>query len=189
MENITEEILNYLGNTHTKVEKKEGFMGNYYSHLIDTIYISENFENKEVPNDAKNINKKAAELITVCHECVHSMQSKYMHLLNTIFANTSIILAIICVIIGLFWASPLWLKITTSIVILISIVIRLILETGAVNGSVSLAREVTEKGIVSDIAVDDIEESTKYINKHKFLALIQMITDKIIFLILVIIIK
>ena len=43
--------LEYLGNTHTLIVKKEGFLGNYYSHLIDTIYIAENFSDKQLPKD------------------------------------------------------------------------------------------------------------------------------------------
>ena len=58
-----ENILKYLNNEHTKVERKEGFMGNYYSNLIDTIYIAEDFENSIVPETIKNMNKKAAEAV------------------------------------------------------------------------------------------------------------------------------
>ena len=80
MEDVAKQILKYLGNEHTQVERKQGFMGNYYSPLIDTIYIAENFETKEMPKGVENLNKKAAELIVVCHECIHSMQTKVIHL-------------------------------------------------------------------------------------------------------------
>lgn len=189
MENIAKDILKHLNNEHTKVERKEGFMGNYYSHLIDTIYIAENFENTKAPEEAKNMSLKAAELITVCHECIHSVQNKFFHILNTTFANLSMILGVICIFIGIFWTSPLWLKISACTSLTVSIIVRLILEVGAVNGSIKLAKEVVSKDLVEDVSRQDIEESVKYINKHKYLALLQMITDKLVFLILVLFIK
>lgn len=189
MDSVAKEILKYLGNEHTKVERKSGFMGNYYSPLIDTIYIAENFENTKVPEDAKGMNKKAAELITVCHECIHSVQNKYLHILNTIFANLSMVLAIVCIFIGVFWTSPLWLKIGTCVSLTVSIIFRLILEVGAVNGSTKLAQDVVSKDMVQNVSIQDIEESTKYMNKHKYLAFLQMVLDKIIFLVLVLVIK
>lgn len=189
MEQITKNVLEYLGNTHTKIERKEGFMGNYYSHLIDTIYIAEAFETKEVPGAVKSINKKAAELITVCHECIHSIQNKYVHLVNTIFSNLSLVLAIVCVAWGLFWTSPVWLRIIAGVVIVASIIVRLVLEIGAVNGSIKLAAEIVDKGIIDSTSEQDIEKSIKYINKYKVVALLQMVSDKIIFLILTLVIN
>ncbi|MBQ8043747.1 MAG: zinc metallopeptidase [Clostridia bacterium] len=189
MENIAKDILNYLNNEHTKVERKEGFMGNYYSHLIDTIYIAEDFENSKMPEGANNMNKKVAELITVCHECIHSVQNKYLHILNTIFSNASMVLALICIFIGIFWISPLWLKIGTCMSLTVSIVVRLRLEVGAVNGSIKLSQDVVSKDMVEDVSEQDIQESVRYINTHKYLALLQMVVDKIIFLVLVLIIK
>lgn len=189
MENIAKEILKHLGNEHTKVERKQGFMGNYYSPLIDTIYIAEDFENTKVPDDAKNINKKAAELIVICHECIHSVQSKTLHILNTIFANVSMILFLVYIVMALFWTSSLWIKIATITALVTSIVIRLILEVGATNGSTKLAKEVVNKGLLKDITDEDIQQGIEYIDKNKWIAFPQMILDKIIFLILVLIIK
>lgn len=189
MENITRDILKYLNNYHTKVERKQGFMGNYYSHLIDTIYIAEDFEKTKVPKDAKNMNEKAAELIVVFHECIHSVQNKYLHMLNTIFSNVGMLLSFICVFIGVFWTSPLWLKIGTCVSLTISIVVRLMLEVGAVNGSTKLAQDVVSKDMVQNVSIQDVEESIKYINKHKYLALLQMVVDKILFLVIVLVVK
>lgn len=189
MENIVKDILNYLGNTNTQVETKQDFKGNYYSYLTDTIYIAKDFENTKTPSAAKNINKKAAELVVVCHECIHSIQSKCMHILNTIFSNLSIVLALIYIITGMFWTASLWFKIATCLVILASIVIRLVLEVGAINGSIKLADDVVSKNIVDGPSQQDIQESKNYINKYKYIALAQMILDKIVFLILALTIK
>lgn len=189
MDNIAKEILKYLGNKHTKVERKQGFIGNYYSPLIDTIYIAENFENTKVPEGAKNMNKKAATLITVCHECIHSVQNKFLHILNTIFANLSIIMSAIAIFISLFWSSPIWLKIMVATLLVLSIITRLILETDAINGSVKVAKEIVSKELLSDVSKSDVDESIKYINKYKLYALTQMVSDKIIFLVLVLLVK
>ena len=189
MENETKEILNYLGNTHTKLELKEDFKDNYFSYLTDTIYIAKKFEKQKVPNAAKHINKKAAELILICHECIHSKQNELLHILNIIFSNMSIVLAVVGVFIGLLGTSPLWLKIPTIAVIIASITIRLILEVGAINGSTKLATTIVEKTVVHGVSRQDIEVSEKYMNKYKCLVLLKMVLDKIILLILVLVLK
>lgn len=186
MEQVTINVLRFLGNNKTRVEAKEDFRGNYYSYITDTVYIAKGVSEKQVPH---NINKNASEVLMVCHECIHSIQSKSMHILNTIFSNLSIMLTIICVFIGAFVDIPLWLRCATGIVILFSIIIRLFLETGAINSSIKLAYEVVSKGIVKNVSIQDIEEGLDYIKRHKYLAIIQMILDKIIFLILVFVIK
>jgi len=188
MESIAKQILNHLGNGHTKVERKQGFMGNYYSSLIDTIYIAEDFENIKMPNGAEKINKKAAQLIVVCHECIHSVQSKVLHILNTLFANFSLILSVIYVIIAVLSTSQLWFKILTISTVLFSVIFRLILEIGATNGSIKLAKEAVDKDLVQHVSNEDIQESIRHINKHKWFAFPQMVLDKIISLILLIII-
>ena len=72
---------------------------------------------------------------------------------------------------------------------MISIVVRLILEFEAVNGSTKLAYNVVEKDIVQDVSKKDIEASAKYIGKYKYVALLRMVLDKIILLIAILIIK
>ena len=186
METRTKEILDFLGNTHTKVEAKEDFNGNYYSYITDTIYISKNYENRKAP---KNINKVAASFIVVCHECIHSMQSRLLHVQNIILSNLSIILFCISLFLSVFEIVPLWIKIITFFVTLTSIVIRVILELGAINGSITLANSVVSKNIFSDISKQDIEEGSRYIARYKWIALLEMNLYKIICLILILIIK
>lgn len=186
METITKEILNLIGNKHTKVEIKEDFKGNYYSYITDTIYISKNYENRKAQ---KNINKKAASFIVVCHECIHSTQSKLLHILNIIFSNLSIVMFLISIICGVFGILPIWFKSITAIVITTSIVIRVILEVGAIDGSIVLANNVISQNIVSDISKQDIEYGSKYISKYKWLALVEMNLYKIISLILILVIR
>lgn len=189
MEKTAKVILKYIKNGHTNIELKENFKGNYYSYFNDTIYIAKDFQNSKSQQDAKSINKKAAELIVTCHECIHSVQRKYLHILNTIFSNLSIILAIVFVIIAIFGNGCLWFKVLVCSIITLNIIVRLILEIGAVNGSTKLAKDVVSKNIVSDVSQQDIIESIQFINKHKYLAFIQMILDKIILLVVILVIK
>ena len=186
MEQVAINVLRFLGNNETIVKVKEDFKGNYYSYLTNTVYIANGISKKQ---ELHNINKKASEVLMVCHECIHSVQSKCMHILNAILSNLSIIFSIICVFIGVFGNIPLWLRCATGVVIMFSIIIRLFLEIGAINGSIKLAYEVVSKGIVQNISIQDIDEGSDYIKSHKYLALIQMISDKIILLILVFVIK
>lgn len=189
MEDLTKNILNFLNNEHTKVEIKEDFKGNYYSYINDTIYLAKNFEQQKMPSKAKTINKDVAELIVTCHECIHSIQNKYLHILNTIFSNLSIICTLLCVAIRILGVSFLWLKIVAMSVILISIVLRLFLEIDAISGSLNLAKDMVLNRSVQEISNQDIQQATIYIKKYKGLALLQMIADKITFLILTLLIK
>lgn len=189
METLTKDILKTLKNDHTQIELKEEFKGNYYSYIIDTIYIAKNLEKKKTPKSAKDTNKKLAQLVTICHECIHSIQSRVMHILNVIFSNLSIVLTIINMVLCIFWTSPLWLKIFASVIITTSIIIRVVLEIGAIKGSIKLASDIVEKSIVDGITKEDIQKGTDYIEEHKYVAILQMVIDKIIFLILVLVIK
>ena len=186
MEQVTINVLRFLDNNKTNVDVKEDFKGNYYSYITNTIYIGKK-TNKKQPSH--NIDKDASDLLMICHECIHSIQSKRMHILNTIFSNLSIIFSIICIFIGVFIDMPLWLRCVTGVVILFSVLLRLFLEIEAINGSIKLAFKVISKGIVKNISMQDMENGSDYINRYKYLALTQMISDKIIFLILVFIIK
>ena len=185
MENLTKEILAYLKNEHTNVQLKEDFKGNYYSYLVDTIYISQNLEDKMTSPKNKEFNKKAAQLIVICHECIHSVQSRYMHILNMILSNLSIILTTLCAFWGILWTSPLWIKTLTISTLILSIIIRLILEIQAVKGSTKLALKFISNGITDK----DIQYGVDFIEKYKYIEFFRMIIDKIVCLILVLVIK
>ena len=184
---LTKEILKHIGNNHTKVEVKEDFKGNYYSYITDTIYISKSLENK---NEGKKerINKKAAAFVMLCHECIHSVQNKALHILNTVLSNLGIVLGIACIIIGIILENNLWLKLMAASILTISIFVRLFLENQAVKGSVKLAFNVVKVNKIADITQEDIQEGTQYINKYKWLALLKMVIDKIVVLIIILII-
>lgn len=189
MKKITKDILKKLSNEHTKIEEKEDFKGNYYSYLNDTIYIAKNFVNQKQPKSIKDMNPKAAELIMICHECIHSIQNKTLHLLNTIVSNISIVLSIVVIVLSLFGNDKMCLDIIACFCLSISITVRVILELQAINKSTTVAISIINEKTVYNVSKNDIEEATRYINKHKYLAVLHMISDKVIFLLLVLIIK
>lgn len=188
MVNITKKVLEHIGNNHTKVEEKTDFQGNYYSYITDTIYIAKKLKKKKISKANININEKAAVLVTVCHECIHSMQSKVLHILNTVCANLSIILTLVVIVLSIFYTTNGLLKVISAVIILTSIVVRLILEREAVNGSIRLSREIVNANKVQCVSAGDIDRGVMYIQNHKYLAYIQMIIDKLIFLVLVLVV-
>ena len=184
MEKITKDVLKYLNNGHTNVEEKEDFKGNYYSFLTDTIYLSKNIAKQKIPRQVKNIDKRVGNLIVICHECIHSVQNKALHILNIILSNLSILLCVLCVALTAFGEKNQVVNICTEIVVLMAIVIRLILELEAINRSVIIAKKIIKKNNI-DINESDIKKAKEFINKTKILALIRMTMDKLIAFVIV----
>lgn len=184
MKKITKDVLEYLNNNHTKIIEKEDFKGNYYSFLTDTIYLAKNFENTKVPKEVENVDKRVGNLIVIVHECIHSIQSKIIHILNIIFSNLTIILGILSVMLALFNAKNQAINIITEIIVLFGIIVRLYLEIEAINKSTIVAKEIVKKYNI-DINVSDFEKSEKYMKKTKLFAIIDMIKDKIIVFVIV----
>lgn len=185
MEKYINEILKHLDNTHTKVESRENFKGNYYNYLTDTIYVGGKFENAKLPSKKDNVNKKAAMFIVACHECIHSIQSKCIHILNMIFSNISVILTIIAIILGLFIEKHMTIKMLTIICVVISMIIRFVLEIHAIKESTNIASIIIKTTEIDGVSEEDIQNSKKYMDKHKYVAFLGMILDKIVLLILV----
>ena len=187
MKKEAEKILEYLGNKKTQVEEKEDFKGNYYSYLTDTIYLSKNFLNKE-QKDNKNISNYLANVIMICHECIHSIQKRYLHILNTVFSNLSILVFVICLITRIIENNIGVIKAVGLIMVGISIVIRLLLETEAIDGSINLVAKLMKDGLLKDVDEVALNDARKHIKAHKLFALSQMIFGKIICLVILIMI-
>lgn len=187
MEDLTKEILNSIGNNHTKVQEKEDFNGNYYSFINDTIYIGKNFEVKKKNKKMEQLNQDAARLITVCHECVHSLQKKWIHILNIILSNASILLFISYFVCMFFKSRSMVLAIVTLFAIGFSLVIRIILEFDAISGSINESKKLVEFKNVSNVSIEDIDKAQAYMNKYKILAVLSMIYSKLLIALIVII--
>lgn len=143
------EILQKEGNTHTKVVEIDFTKGAYYSYFTDSVYIS----SKVTGSDAKNI-------VVVCHECIHSMQSVWLHMLNVILSNLELLLFItvaICITFGYFkfWAILVYILCGT-----LSIVARCMLELPAMIGAFELAKKYSDEKAAKEIAKEQ-----KNINK------------------------
>ena len=151
MEKVAKRVLAILGNTHTKVKEKNEFKGNYYSYITDTIYLSKNYESVQMKKGELNISKVLNELVTICHEAVHSIQNKTLHMLNSIFSNLSIILAATCIMLEVVHKESILINIVALLILVLAIGIRLVLECDAVERSLLVARKAIIEGIIDSV--------------------------------------
>jgi len=183
-----QKILEYTNNLHTKVEIKEDFKGNYYNYVTDTIYISKNMPQQKHGKKSNEISKRTSELVMLCHECIHSSQSKMEHIFNFLLSNISIMIALIYFILELLEIVFPWAKYVLLVLLGLSVVIRIKLELQAINKSTVLAKEAVIEGLADGVSLKEIEASEEYIKKHKALAVMGMVADKILIMAVVIII-
>lgn len=146
---LIKEILQKEGNTHTDVVEIESTKGAYYSYFTDSVYIS-----------SKTSKCEEKDIVVVCHECIHSMQDKRLHIVNLIFSNLELLLFIttaICIVFGCFsfWAAVVYVLCGT-----LSIVARCLLELPAMTGAFELAKKYSDEKNVKEI-----EKEQKNINK------------------------
>lgn len=186
-EKIAKEVLSLLGNNHTSVIESDDMEVNYYNFLTDTIYLTTNFNKQKQAKGLENANPFCGNLVTICHECIHSMQAKTLHILNLILSNLSIVLAIICIILMLTVGKVIWFSLVSVAIILVAILVRVVLELEAINKSLVLAEQVLTKCNIEDVQNRDIQEARNIVKKLMPLQVIRMIVDKIIMLGIVVI--
>ena len=133
-----------------------------------------------MPTKAKGISRDMGRIVTVCHECIHSVQKKYLHVLNIVLSNLSILLFLTCFFVRVLKETNIILNIITLIVLFISSILRIYLEMDAISGSINLSKKVIDKNIFKNISLEELESAKQYINKHKKCAVLGMIKDKII---------
>lgn len=179
---LIKNILNLLNNNHTLIEEVDS-QTNYYNFITDTIYLSKNLDSLKQTKGLENTNPFCAELITICHECIHSVQSKILHVLNLILSNLSLILTIVTIIIMLFFSKPLWWIVFCLVTVICAAIVRLLLEIDAITKSVKLAGNVIENRIINGVDKNDVLEAKKIIKKMLPMQIIKMILDKIIMII------
>lgn len=177
----TEEILKFLKNEHTKVLESKEFKGNYYNYITDTIYLADKFEDKK-SEKREDIDKSTGRLVMLCHECIHSIQNKYMHIMNIVLSNLSIILIIIAIILKFCDNINIVFNYISGCVVLASIVIRLFLENSAIVGSIELLKKVINEKIITNISTEEIKNAEIYVNENRGKALLFMIKDKLLML-------
>ncbi|MBR6641413.1 MAG: hypothetical protein IKL08_04395, partial [Clostridia bacterium] len=134
------------------------------------------------------ITKETNSLVVMCHEAVHSIQNKALHILNSIFSNISVILGLVCIVLFVVKRTNLVLSIITLVSLIMSIITRLVLEVEAVNKSVILAKEIVLQDVVNNVKLEELTNAKEYINKNKIIALLNMVIGKIVLFLIVLLI-
>jgi len=186
-EKIAKEVLTLLGNNHTKLKGLEEIEVNYYNFLTDTIYLTTNVNKKKQAKGLENANPFCGNLVTICHECMHSMQAKTLHILNLILSNLSIVLAIVSIILILTIGKALWVSLVSVTIILAAILVRVVLELEAIKKSLVLSEQVLTKCNIENVKNKDIQQARKIVKRLMPLQVIQMVLDKLIMLVIVVI--
>lgn len=183
---LAKEILTLLNNNHTKVKEVSDINGNYYNYIADTIYMTTNMDNiKKERLDETNL--FCAKLVTICHECIHSIQSKVLHILNILLSNLSIIISVVAIILMISFNKPTWYIVFGVAIVFLSTMIRLVLEIDAIYGSLNLAEKVVNNLKIEIVKDSDISEARRVIRRLLPIQIIKMILDKIIMLAILVI--
>lgn len=176
---ICELVLKVLDNQNVKVKLKKDINGNYYSFLNNTIYLTNRELNKE---ELKKPDLKCGQLITICHECIHSTQSRWLHILNVLFSNLAIVLALLFFIRIIMYSGITLLGVLESFVLLVAILLRLILEIDAIKKSTFLAENLVRSNSIQSVTLEQISQAKIYINKLMPIQLIRIVALKILVL-------
>lgn len=133
---LANEILKKLKNNSTKVKLDNDIKNSYYVFVNDTIYLASN----------KKANEDYSRLCLIAHECWHSIQSKLIQKINFILSNIELVLFIICAVILLLKLNYIIIPIIYTLVVLLSLLIRFVLEFGAIKNSVFVSKDyISEK--------------------------------------------
>ncbi|MBR5227411.1 MAG: hypothetical protein IKV94_02095 [Clostridia bacterium] len=132
---------------NTKIIVSDEIKGNYYFYLNNTIYLSK----------AQNCESK--EAVVICHECIHAMQSKILHVLNLIFSNIELILFFAIVLMKIFKYENIVLIGAYLVIAFLAISIRSALEIPAMIYSFDFAKKYVPQ--LSD-ELEKAKKSIKY---------------------------
>lgn len=151
---VAQDILKKLDNNKTKYVFDEDIKGNYYVYLNDTIYLSSK------QSDKNNYER----LCVISHECIHSIQPKWLQNLNFIFSNLEIISFVIFIVLYFFKISNLYLYIIYLVIVILSVIPRTILELWAIKKAPQISKEYLENTKI------DVKEVEKVDNTYNFLS-------------------
>ncbi len=129
--NICKNILKLVNNTTTKIKIEENDKNSYYVFLNDTIYLS----NRQTSKDRKD-----SRLVLICHECIHSVQSKVLQWINFILANLELVLFVIAIILKYIFKQE-GIVISYIVINILSIIVRTILEADASLRSIQIVKK------------------------------------------------
>ena len=183
---LTRKILDFLNNKSTKVEQKTQYKTNSYNYLTDTIYLAENIDEQKPPRGIEVSNPLSGQLIMLCHECIHSIQNKFFHVLNIITANLSLIITFICVVLRIIDKTNSILSILGLVICFINLTVRTLLEYNAIKESMILSKKLVNNNIVDFIKEEEIEKDFNIIKKLLPIALTRMVIEKYIMMLIII---
>lgn len=177
---MAKSILKELKNNKTKIVFDKEIKGNYYVYLNDTIYLS----------DKQNQKENYERLCVISHECIHSIQPKWLQNLNFIFSNLELITFLVFVILWIFKVSNIYFWFSYLVINLFSIIFRSILELWAMNKSLSLSKKYLEKEKINKKDIEKVESVYNSIIKLLIpLAFIQMFFFKVIRILIIFILN
>lgn len=139
-EEMTKEILEMLGNKHTKIVLDEDIKNSYYVYLNDTIYLS----NKQ------SVIEDSSRVMLISHEARHSVQSKILQILNFLFSNLELIAFVINIVLFALKKYSIANIYPYLIIFVLSVLFRFILEIDAVVSSVKISRKYLIEKINKD---------------------------------------
>lgn len=152
---LTKEILKKLNNENVTIKENLDSETSLYIALTNTISIS----------SKKN---SCARIQTIAHECIHSIQNRYIHLANFIISNINIfyfIIISILTLLNIIKNSLIYLTIL-SILGFLQFTIRAYLEIDAMTKAKYLAKEyMEEKEIISKEEINLLCNEYEKINK------------------------
>lgn len=173
---IAKDILRILNNNKTKYVFDEDIKGNYYVYLNDTIYLSSK------QSDRNNYER----LCVISHECIHSIQPKWLQNLNFIFSNLEVIYFVIFIVLYFFKISNMYIYITYLAIVVLSIIPRTILELWAIKKAPRISKEYLKKKLSDAKDVEKVDNTYRFLTKMLApLQTIQLLLYKILRVILV----
>lgn len=173
---VAKDILKIIGNDKTEYIFDEDIKGNYYVYLNDTIYLSSK------QSDKKNYER----LCIISHECIHSIQPKWLQNLNFIFSNLEIISFVVFIILYFFKITNVYMYISYLIIAILSIIPRIILEVWAIKKAPLISKEYLNNKILNTKEVEKVNNTYTFLSKLLTpLAIIQIFFFKLVRIILV----
>lgn len=173
---IAKSLLKNLGNDETKCVFDKDIKGNYYVYLNDTIYLC----------DRQNKKYNYERLCVIAHECIHSIQPKWLQKLNFIFSNLEIIFFVLAIILYFLKITNVYLFSMYIAIAIFSIIPRTVLEIWAMLNAPKLSKKYLEEENFKDGDIKKVENVYNFSTKLLMpLAIIQMFFFKLLRIVLV----
>ena len=173
---IAKDILKSLNNKKTKYVFDEDIKGNYYVYLNDTIYLSSK------QSDKNNYER----LCVISHECIHSIQPKWLQNINFIFSNLEIICFVIFIILSFLKKSNVYLYSVYLVMVTLSIVSRTILELWAIKKAPQISKAYSDNKKLNKEEVQIVDDYYTFLSKLLTpFAIIQIFFFKLIRLLII----